>query len=580
MKKTSLLLSTLAVILSACGGGSGNSNSVQNVQGEGETESLKPQKEIHVSTAEEFINAIGNDTHIILDDNILDLQSIVDLKVQNGKISKVEYENEDYRKPIKQDNAVVAYGYGSYSNNQLNFMSLNNFTIDGGKDRYCICLDSYEADVLSFVFCKNITIKNIILGHEPTAGCAGGVTKFFECSNVTIENSQLFGCGEIGIDATKCNNFTVSKSDIFDCSYAGIEVNDISNFAFNNCNFADLDTDVLNFWEDCKDVVFNNCVFDVENYETNNPNANKITYNNCKVDTSLNFPDLWSELVGGFGYDGYYEGEEFEYYGDNPDEGPDPVELEFDDVKGSFSDKVIHVKTGQEFIKALGNNRTIIVDNDILDFSYCLGDLIDNGEISQESEGKPAIPGIYCTDNFDGWGLKLSHIYNLKIEGKNKETHIQIEPKYADVLYFEFAKNIELKNLKLGHKEKGDCEGAVLHFNSCQDIEIEDCKLYGCGVQGIFAAYCNNIDVEDTEIYECSETGLYYNVVKQSKCKNCKFYQLANPLILTNSYVTFKKCSFDVEYWNPDYTNNGSKDNPVVFDNCDIKYKNVMEYGD
>ena len=555
MKKTTLLLLAIfAALLTAFGG------------------PKNPQKTIKVSNGEEFINAIGNNTHIILKENIMDLQNAMSIKVAAGEFKESRYKDTTGMPIIEMPGERITYGYGSYSRAQLNIMSVENLTIDGGPDRKYICLDSYEADVLSFAFCKNITIQNIILGHEPTAGCAGSVTCFYNCSNVLIENSQLFGCGEIGINAYDCDNFIVKKSDIFDCSYVGVELENMKKATFAECKFADFSEDVLHFWTGCKQIAFNNCIFDTENWENHKDDDCEVKYNNCKIDPSLDFGDKWYE-ISGYPVEDYYE--EYEGDGEMYEEfstSPDPLYLSFGDASGSPSDQIIHVKNAHEFVKAIGCNRTIIVDNDILNLTECLGDMIDNGEISIDREDGNLTQGIYCSDNFDGWGLELSQIYNLTIEGKEKDTHIQITPTYADVLFFIHSKNITIKNLKLGHVERGSCVGDVLKFNSCENINIESCKLYGSGVIGIETYSCNFVKVIDTDIYDCSQNGIYYSNSKKCEFKNCRFYELGYPLYLNFSSVTFDKCSFDVEYWY-DIDSNMVK----IKNNCSIKYKYKAE---
>lgn len=187
------------------------------------------QQEVRVSTAEEFLKAIGPDTRILLDPELLDLSTAPDYGT--GK-SDYYYWQEEYDGP-----SLVITG-------------VNNLTIAAdSEDRtvHTISAVPRYADVLSFEFCTNLTLENLTCGHTVEPGyCMGGVLRFKECSNITIRNCGLYGCGILGVIAHGGENLQVLDSDIYECSDGGVSLVDIQGVAIENTTFRDLGGDALN----------------------------------------------------------------------------------------------------------------------------------------------------------------------------------------------------------------------------------------------------------------------------------------------------------------------------------------------
>lgn len=118
----------------------------------------------------------------------------------------------------------------------------------------------------------------------------------------------------------------------------------------------------------------------------------------------------------------------------------------------------------------------------------------------------------------------MKYVDNLLIEAREgANVTICTENAYEAPLSFEVCNNVTLSGLTLGHQvEPGSCSGAVVLLNNTNVVNIEDCRLYGCGTYGIEANYSNDINVIDTEIYECT-----YGLVH----------------LLYTGHVTFKNCS-------------------------------------
>jgi len=203
--------------------------------------------------------------------------------------------------------------------------------------------------------------------------------------------------------------------------------------------------------------------------------------------------------------------------------------------------KEVRVKTARQFIEALATDTHIIVENDILDLTQEINKMKADGSLQKKTED---VSGVFYTDEFDGPSLIISRVMNLTIEGKKPNTHIQVTPRYANVLGFIYCMDIKVKNLKLGHTDAGNCIGDVINLAFCQDVTISDCKLYGCGIVGVNMTKCDDVSIKNSEIYECSQRFIYASGVKELTVENCNIHDNGGGLYVEESDdVKFEKCT-------------------------------------
>ncbi|MCH5250354.1 MAG: right-handed parallel beta-helix repeat-containing protein [Lachnospiraceae bacterium] len=149
--------------------------------------------------------------------------------------------------------------------------------------------------------------------------------------------------------------------------------------------------------------------------------------------------------------------------------------------------KYIEVSSTNDLVKNLESNNKLVLNKgyyDILDF---------------EAETET----VFKQDVFDGKEVVIQGISNVTIVGDN--TTLLATPRYANVINFNNCTNIKLIGLTIGHiPYKGDCTGAVLAFEDCNNVQLESLELYGCGTYGIVLHNCKNIKVNGTKIFECS----------------------------------------------------------------------------
>ena len=197
----------------------------------------QPQLQIHVSTVDEFIAAIGPDKEIILDAELYDFSTATGYGYAKGDY----YFWED-----------VFDGPG------LVIQNVNNMTIrsnDGDMKKHTLAAIPRYADVLGFRACSNITVSGFTAGHTKEPGiCAGGVLEFKDSDFITVENCGLFGCGILGVQTESCSNVTVKDCEIYECSTGGIEMRDTYEITLENNTFRDIGGRYIMYFNNCMNL--------------------------------------------------------------------------------------------------------------------------------------------------------------------------------------------------------------------------------------------------------------------------------------------------------------------------------------
>lgn len=214
----------------------------------------------------------------------------------------------------------------------------------------------------------------------------------------------------------------------------------------------------------------------------------------------------------------------------------------------------IYVNNAMSFLKALGNNRTIIVEES----SYInLSDVLNDEDECRKAGIKFAsyglnevaknTKGIFSEDESDGRQLTIMGLHDLTIRGE-RNTQIVVEPRYSFVFSFINCEKISISNLTLGHTNEGYCEGGVIGLEKTNQFNITSCDLYGCGTYGIVANECNGLTMENSIIRDCSYGIMELRGADLVTFNRCDFYRNREyGLVFVDaecSFVTFSDCRF------------------------------------
>lgn len=124
----------------------------------------------------------------------------------------------------------------------------------------------------------------------------------------------------------------------------------------------------------------------------------------------------------------------------------------------------------------------------------------------------------------DGKELHLTDLNNIEIRGREDgTTAIVVEPRYSWVVNFRNCHSLALRNITFGHTEAGYCRGGVLRFESCSNISLEKCVLFGCGTYGIELVDCTDIEISNTTIRNCTYGIAIFNGVSNMTIRECLF---------------------------------------------------------
>lgn len=214
------------------------------------------KKQIRVTTAQEFINAIGDNREIIIcNPEGLILTPAISEMLETKKLKQFDYETRARQVGI----------FGDYETDgpQLVISGIKGLTITSAtSDRSTIEVMPRYTYVLSFISCQDITFKNLLLGHTYEGVCSNGVLGFDDCTNIRIENCGLYGCGTEGILARKTNNLLMTDSEIFGCSYSILHLYGCNKCEFKNCYFYEnKEYDLVGVDDGCTEILFNRCSF-------------------------------------------------------------------------------------------------------------------------------------------------------------------------------------------------------------------------------------------------------------------------------------------------------------------------------
>ena len=212
-----------------------------------------------------------------------------------------------------------------------------------------------------------------------------------------------------------------------------------------------------------------------------------------------------------------------------------------------------------------------------------------------------ANPYIFVDGGFDGREMiitGLEHVRLYSSAGEAEDVRIVVEPRYANVLSFKDCNDIRLQGMTMGHTpEQGFCTGGVVYMEDCGMMFLQNLDLYGCGTYGVTARDVEYIYASGVNIHDCSYGGmeLYdvgYASFNDSSIVNCREFdtitiknttaefsrctfrdnywgEFSDFLLLTNSGVTFYRCSFDRESYDALEKEEGLGTS-VILDNCGI----------
>ena len=195
----------------------------------------------------------------------------------------------------------------------------------------------------------------------------------------------------------------------------------------------------------------------------------------------------------------------------NPEtDSPPPKE----EVAPHEKDDTVTVSTAAELIRAIAPDVHIILKPGDYNFSALTEEEIEScgGYVRPDCLAYGEI-AIY---NAPGLILEVEESGSVRLITENG---------YADVMTLTLCDGVVLKGLILGHEiEKGECDADVLRIDTCEDVHVEECGLFGCGADGVWAEKADRLTVTKTDIYESTSSIFSLVDTGEAVFDRCRFY--------------------------------------------------------
>ena len=135
----------------------------------------------------------------------------------------------------------------------------------------------------------------------------------------------------------------------------------------------------------------------------------------------------------------------------------------------------------------------------------------------------------YWARKGNDYELTLTGVHDLTVRGSGREnTQIVTQPRYVNVLALDSCHNVRLEGFNAGHTEGAECAGGVVYAKDCEDIQLDQMGLYGCGTIGLWADGCTDVKLENSEIYDCSYSGVRAVLTNGLDIRNCCFRDIGD----------------------------------------------------
>jgi|GEM_PF-2102470 len=195
------------------------------------------QEVVEVNTMKGFFEAIGPDKHII---------------VKGGTYYITDLEE-------KLQTTYVSW-HKRYDGFEPHITGVKNLRISS-TDTARFLIEPRYAWVMKFEKCSNISLSNLVFGHELGGSCTGGCVAFDRSNDISFDSCSLYGSGTVGLDLEYVTNLTFHRSLIYECTYNLLNLTESKNLSFTQSKFRDTEGYNPVQIKACDSVTFSQCDF-------------------------------------------------------------------------------------------------------------------------------------------------------------------------------------------------------------------------------------------------------------------------------------------------------------------------------
>lgn len=179
---------------------------------------------VQVATVAELVEAIDSNTEIRLVPGTYNLSEYY---------RSVDTQSESW----KAAHPHVVF----YANTEMHIVGVENLTIKSAALAATlpqIVSERGSAVVLNFRDSRRVTLAGLVMGHELQKGyCNGSVLYFYDSRDIELRYLELYGCGTVGIQASKVQGLRAEECLIRDCSEGIMRMENSQDTLFEACRF-------------------------------------------------------------------------------------------------------------------------------------------------------------------------------------------------------------------------------------------------------------------------------------------------------------------------------------------------------
>ena len=192
-------------------------------------------------------------------------------------------------------------------------------------------------------------------------------------------------------------------------------------------------------------------------------------------------------------------------------EGQEPADQPAETPAAAQPENRVEVGTVDELLAAIAPNTTVVLKEGDYDLSTASDYCIEDGG------------GYYSWELILGGAqLNISGIEGLRLVGQG-QVSILARCRYADVIRFSYCQDLRLEGLILGHTQApSGCTGDVLNLYACDNVTLENCRLFGCGVVGLTATQSKSVFLRNSQIDSCSNGAVVASGCRDMRLEDCK----------------------------------------------------------
>ena len=215
----------------------------------------------------------------------------------------------------------------------------------------------------------------------------------------------------------------------------------------------------------------------------------------------------------------------------------------------AVSANAVTVKNVEELLDAIAPGAELVIAPGYYNMSQYINDLYAAEGDAWNAEHQY----VELEDCYDGAQVIVKNVKNLSVSGGGAmgDTEIVIDPEYGTVFTFNSCSGVKLSNLTLGHTQEAVCSGNVVDLIACENVELRNMDLYGCGVIGLNCERgTGDVFVYDSVLRDCSDGPIsIYGGAGKFEFRDCSFTGSAGGGYFDGggrSQVGFYNCVFDM----------------------------------